>query len=144
VSGPQSEVCVASIEGSTPHTDGDRTCPRRRPTKKANRKTNPQPEPIIEAPAPKLSALDAAARVLAEAGTFLTPKQMIGIMAVKGYWSSPGGKTPHATLYAAIAREIATKGPASRFHKAAPGRFAAAESTPSSDKPAKGKQRAAE
>ena len=116
-------------------------------TRKATPKaTTPQPEPVPEAPANKLSALDAAARVLAEAGTAMTTKQMIGSMAVKGYWSSPGGKTPHATLYAAIVREIVTKGSASRFRKAAPGRFAAAETetTPSNDKPAKRKLAAAE
>jgi hypothetical protein len=46
-------------------------------------------------------------------------------MAAKGYWSSPNGKTPEATLSSAIQREIATKGKESRFKKTAPGRFAA-------------------
>ena len=41
----------------------------------------------------------------------------------KGYWSSPGGKTPDATLCSAILREIKVKGEQSRFIKAAPGRF---------------------
>jgi hypothetical protein len=50
---------------------------------------------------------------------------MIGQMAAKGYWTSPGGKTPGATLYSAILRETQTKGDASRFVKAAPGKFAA-------------------
>ena len=50
--------------------------------------------------------------------------EMIGAMAAKGYWTSPGGKTPHATLYSAIAHEIATKGDQARFTKAGPGRFA--------------------
>ena len=44
-------------------------------------------------------------------------------MAGKGYWMSPGGKTPAGTLYSAIAREIATKGDLARFTKAGPGRF---------------------
>ncbi len=44
-------------------------------------------------------------------------------MAAQGYWTSPAGKTPHATLYAAILREITTKGKASRFAKAERGRF---------------------
>jgi hypothetical protein len=47
-------------------------------------------------------------------------------MAAQGYWSSPGGQTPHATLYSAIAQEIATKAQASRFRKAGPGQFALA------------------
>ncbi|MBN9524295.1 hypothetical protein J0H58_38240 [bacterium] len=74
----------------------------------------------------KLSALAAAARVLAEAGTALTCRQLVAVMAVKGYWRSPGGKTPEATLHAAISTEIRKKGAAARFRKAAPGRFAAA------------------
>jgi hypothetical protein len=76
--------------------------------------------------AKKLSALDAAARVLEESDGPMTAKQMIDAMAAKGYWTSPGGKTPHATLYAAIAREIKLKTEASRFRKAAKGQFAAA------------------
>ena len=74
----------------------------------------------------KLSALDAAARVLVEAGTPLNAKQMIDAMGAKGYWTSPGGKTPHATLYSAILREINTKGDACRFRKVARGNFEAA------------------
>ena len=76
----------------------------------------------------KLSAIDAAAKVLAEAKEPLSSKQMIEAMAAKGYWTSPGGATPHATLYSAIAREIATKGAESRFQKTDRGRFALAGS----------------
>jgi len=38
---------------------------------------------------------------------------------------SPNGKTPHATLYSAIIREIATKGKEARFVKKDRGMFAA-------------------
>ena len=51
--------------------------------------------------AKKLSALDAAAKVLAETGESMWCKEMIEAMAAKGYWSSPGGKTPASTLYSA-------------------------------------------
>ena len=71
----------------------------------------------------RLSALDAAARVLAETGAPMGCKELIGAMAGKGYWMSPGGKTPDATLYSAIAREIAMKGDQARFTKAGRGRF---------------------
>jgi hypothetical protein len=71
----------------------------------------------------KLSALDAAAKVLAEASEPLTTRQMIDAMAAQGYWTSPGGATPAATLYSAIIREIAVKGKNSRFTKAGPGKF---------------------
>lgn len=73
----------------------------------------------------KLSALDAAAKVLVESGEPMNTKQMVEAMATKGYWTSPGGKTPHATLYSAILREIATKKSEARFHKTAKGHFAA-------------------
>jgi len=74
--------------------------------------------------AKRLSALDAAAKVLGEATEPMASKEMIETMATKGYWTSPGGKTPHATLYAAIIREIRTKGDDSRFVKTDRGRFA--------------------
>src|SRR5262245_60081344 len=71
----------------------------------------------------KLSALDAAAKVLGESGKPMGTKEMIDAMADKGYWKSPGGATPWATSYAAIIKEIATKGKESRFKKADPGKF---------------------
>ncbi|MFO0840686.1 MAG: hypothetical protein U1D55_19430 [Phycisphaerae bacterium] len=36
--------------------------------------------------------------------------EMIAAMAEQGLWTSPNGKTPHATLYAAILREISAQG----------------------------------
>lgn len=74
----------------------------------------------------QLSALDAAAKVLGEASEPLTTKQMIEAMAAKGYWTSPGGKTPHATLYSAILRELQVKGKEARFAKTERGKFALA------------------
>jgi hypothetical protein len=71
----------------------------------------------------KMSALDAAAKVLGEAKEPLNTKAMIERMSAKGYWTSPGGKTPHATLYAAILREINVKGKDARFAKADRGLF---------------------
>ena len=76
--------------------------------------------------AKKLSALDAAAKVLAETGQPMSCKEMIEAMAQKGYWSSPGGKTPASTLYSGMIKEIATKGKESRFKKTDRGRFARA------------------
>jgi len=76
------------------------------------------------AEAKKLSAMDAAAKVLAETGQPMSCKEMIEAMAQKGYWSSPGGKTPASTLYSGIIKEISTKGKESRFKKTDRGRFA--------------------
>jgi len=72
----------------------------------------------------KVSALDAAAKVLAEEGLPMTCKEMIATMAAKEYWTSPRGQTPDATLYSAILREISTKGTNSRFQKTERGKFA--------------------
>lgn len=71
----------------------------------------------------RLSALDAAAQVLGslharEARVGLTASELIERMADAGLWTSPGGKTPAATLYAAMTREIAAKGTDSRFARA--------------------------
>ena len=73
----------------------------------------------------KLSALDAAAQVLAASKEPMNAKQMIDAMAAKGLWTSPGGKTPAATLYSAIIREVGTKGKEARFKKTDRGHFAA-------------------
>src|SRR5262249_33063237 len=73
----------------------------------------------------KLSCLDAAAKVLGESKEPMTTKEMIDAMAAKKYWTSPGGKTPAATLYSAILRELG-KGKESRFKKTERGHFALA------------------
>ena len=71
----------------------------------------------------KLSAIDAAAKVLAGSKEPMTAKEMVAAMESKGLWKSPGGKTPHATLYSAIIREIGLKGKESRFVKSERGKF---------------------
>lgn len=71
----------------------------------------------------KVGALDAAARLLGEAGRSMTCQEMIDGMAAKGYWTTPGGKTPAATLYSAILREMNVKGDAARFAKTSRGQF---------------------
>lgn len=46
-------------------------------------------------------------------------------MQAKDLWTTPSGKTPEATLYAAIIREVAAKGNAARVRKAEKGTLAA-------------------
>src|SRR5206468_652013 len=100
----------------------------------ATTSAEPAPEPAVPAetkggrapnePKPKkTSALDAAAKVLAESGEAMTTQAMIEAMAAKGYWASPGGATPAATLYSAILRELSTKGEQARFVKTERGKF---------------------
>jgi hypothetical protein len=94
-------------------------------TKAAKPKTaaTKQPKDASKAKPKKISALDAAARVLAGSKEPMNAKQMVEAMAAKGLWTSPGGKTPHATLYSAILREIGTKGKEARFKKHDRGKF---------------------
>ena len=94
--------------------------------KSATKATGTQGATGAKQGAQKTSCLDAAAKVLAETRGPMNTKELIEAMAAKGYWKSPGGKTPHSTLYAAIAREIAKKGDQSRFKKAEKGKFALA------------------
>ena len=82
-------------------------------------------EPVAPAAAKDkpLSALAAAARVLSENGQPMTCPELIQAMAAKGYWTSPAGQTPAATLAAAMAREIKVKKDQSRFRKTDRGQF---------------------
>jgi hypothetical protein len=120
---------------TTPPTATDKTRKRaaaRGPKTTAAAKTPKQAAVTETAPAKatvkpkakKLSALDAAAKVLAETGQAMTCAALIEAMAAKGYWTSPGGKTPSATLYSAILRELKTKGANARFKKTDRGQFA--------------------
>jgi hypothetical protein len=99
-------------KAGTPAADTKATKPA-----KANKTKEPK--------AKKVGALDAAAQVLAASKEPMNCKEMIETMAKKALWTSPGGKTPHATLYSAIIREIALKGKESRFVKKERGQFAA-------------------
>ncbi|HOD84564.1 MAG TPA: winged helix-turn-helix domain-containing protein [Phycisphaerae bacterium] len=70
----------------------------------------------------KISGLDAAAQVLADAGKPMNVGEMVKTMFEKGLWASDG-KTPAATIYSAIIREINVKGDQSRFRKTERGHF---------------------
>ena len=73
-----------------------------------------------------LSGLDAAAKVLEEAGEALNCKAIVERAFEAGYWQSEG-KTPAATIYAAILREMQKKGDGARFRKVERGKFALAQ-----------------
>ena len=77
------------------------------PAKKAAPKAKAKPAKKSEpSKNGKLSAIDAAAKVLGEYKEPMNTRGMIEAMAKKGYWTSPGGATPWATLYSAILSEI--------------------------------------
>ena len=98
--------------------------PKRSSKKQTTKKAQPKAAPrATKADKPKRpSGLDAAAQVLAEAKQPLTSGEMVQRMLDKGLWKT-SGKTPAATIYAAIIREIAKKGDASRFRKTERGKF---------------------
>jgi hypothetical protein len=70
-----------------------------------------------------MSLLDAAAKVLADASEPMNTREMVDAVQTKGLWKPGTGKTPHATLYSAILREMKHKGDDSRFTKVERGRF---------------------
>ena len=72
-------------------------------------------------PPKKASGLDLAARVLAEANEPLAARTIAERVIAAG-WKTDGA-TPHATLYAAMGREISRKGKDARFKKVDRGLF---------------------
>jgi hypothetical protein len=92
-------------------------------TKKATKAAKPKASEEANSNGKPLSMMEAAVRILA-GGKELKCPEMIEQMASKKLWSSPAGKTPAATLAAALIREIASKGRESRFRKTSPGTFA--------------------
>ena len=109
----------------SPDPASKKNTPAKRPASSTSERVSPPAAAQAAKAAPtQSSALDAAARVLRESGQPMSCPELIEQMAAKGYWTSPKGKTPASTLYAAIAREVKLKGAASRFIKTGPGRFA--------------------
>jgi len=98
----------------------------KRSKKRARRDTAQPPEGVAKRGKPKrTSLLDAAAAVLSDTGEALGTGELVERAVARGLWTPGAGKTPAATLYSAIIREIRGKGDASRFVKAEPGRFTA-------------------
>ncbi len=97
-----------------------RDLPAGRNGKKA---ATPKAKATTEQKPKRVSALDAAAQVLAKAGKPMRAQDLIAAMAEQNLWKSPAGATPHATLYAAMMREARDKGATSRFRKVDRGHF---------------------
>lgn len=117
---------AASKDGMTPseRAIAESAAPAKAAAKRRKQDGGKDPVAKIAAKADrKPSGLDIAAKVLADAGEPLKAKQ-IAERAIAAGWQT-NGKTPEATLYAAMTREIAKKGDAARFRKADRGLFAA-------------------
>jgi len=74
----------------------------------------------------RMGLVSAAIQILKDGdNTSMGVKEMVEQVTAKGLWSpARGGKTPAASLYAAIFREIKQKGEASRFTQPDRGKFA--------------------
>lgn len=99
------------------------------PRKEAGSKEPTAKEPKAPKPAKpvkekKPSLLDSAATVLAKKGQPMRCGDIVETILSAGVWKT-SGKTPAATLYSAILREINTKGGESRFAKTDRGLFTA-------------------
>jgi len=81
------------------------------------------PQATTAAKTKKIGGLDAAAMILKAKGEPMTCKAIMDEILAKSMWKT-NGKTPAATIYAAMLREI-RKGPQSRFRKTDRGLFAA-------------------
>jgi hypothetical protein len=108
------EAPKAAVANNAKAESNGKAPTRKVKSKKANGNEKPK----------RVSALDAAAQVLKGANKPMRATELIEAMAERNLWQSPGGKTPHATLYAAMVREARDKGDASRFTKVDRGMFA--------------------
>ena len=95
--------------------------------KSASKKPAPMPQAAKskDAKPTRVSLLDAAATVIADSKTPMQAKQIVEAVVERGLWKPGAGKTPHATLYAAMTREITAKGDDARFRKVGRGQFTA-------------------
>lgn len=125
---------TTSKSASTPASDPDlvpltKAMPSKKAGKPKSGKSKAAPaKPVKAKPAksdkPKRpSGLDSAAQILKDSGKPMRCKDMVDKMLADGLWKTDG-KTPAATIYAAILREITTKGSEARFKKTDRGLFA--------------------
>jgi len=116
-SGGATRANTAATGGKGKATSGGKASKAAKPAK--------PPKPRGEAKAPKRPGiLDVAARILAKADEPMGCKAIVEQAIEQKLWTTTG-KTPHATLYAAIIREIQAKGDDARFEKVQRGRFQA-------------------
>ncbi len=74
----------------------------------------------------RLGLVDAAIQVMKDVGKPMNCKDIVKVILEKKLWET-SGKTPDATLYSSILREIQKKGSESRFKKVERGQFALAD-----------------
>ena len=109
--GPKGEPAAEASKDATASAGGDTG---KRGAKKTKAPKEPKPE--------RHSLLNLAAKVLAEAKGPMTCQEMVEKVLATGLWTTKG-RTPSATLYSAILRQIQTKGDAAAFRKTERGKF---------------------
>jgi hypothetical protein len=135
VSETAGDACRPTEEQETPEQENDmskkksnkkqtKAQPVAAKAKRDRKAATPKAKAASEQKPKRVSALDAAATVLKKAGKPMRAQELIAAMAEQGLWTSPGGKTPHATLYAAMMREERVKKGEARFRKVDRGQFA--------------------
>jgi len=91
--------------------------------------TGGQPNADAATTAKAMSLMDAAVHILSlGTGDPMRCKDIVDLVVKRQLWTPGKGKTPASTLYAAILREITTKGDACRFVKTERGKFALKDS----------------
>lgn len=134
-SDPANSEGASSTTGTPTAAPAPRAAAPQRPgaqSASTSARSNIGESPRSKAKAPKsrasagssMSGLDAAHAVLASAKAPMSVQAITKAIFEAKLWTTEG-KTPHATIAAAILREIQDKGAASRFTKTAPGLFAA-------------------
>jgi hypothetical protein len=114
------EVVCPNCGGAEVDEEGD--CKKCLEPKIAEQANKPKPSTSKEPRKRQMGGLDAAVKVLEETGVAMNVKEITAVAFTKGYWK-PAGRTPSATLSAALMREIAKKGEKSRFCKCERGKF---------------------
>jgi len=115
---------TTNVAVPTPKTRPMAAATRNKPAAATKPKQSRAPKALRGPSKPRAGGLTAAAALLAKTGKAMKCQEMTECLMKSGAWT-PEGKTPAATLAAAIGREIATKGSASRFKKVDRGVFAA-------------------
>lgn len=115
-----------ATKGGSGATRGRQTKKGATAPKAAKKATAAKPAPATAKPAAearKPSLLSAAVEILKRVDEPLGAKDLATRVIDEGLWATKG-KTPEATLYSAMIREIAQKGEQARFRKVGRGRFA--------------------
>jgi len=118
----------ARLDGEVPKAKAAPTTkatPKKKAAAKKGAKPAKAPKAKKERAPRKPSGLDLAAQVLAESKEPLNAKTIAEKVIAKGWQTA--GATPHATLYAAMIREIKDRGAEARFIKTDRGLFASSK-----------------